>query len=128
MARVRLVFLGLLIVVPAAFAGDARITGTYSSLEYHRESGDLIGLEIRVVQTHDGYKASVQVAEGGAGDIVVVPFKTFNGNVSFDVPYGEGKPARFTGSVTEKGLAGTIKYPSGTFETIFLPRKKSYWD
>jgi hypothetical protein len=126
--KTKLIFLGLLLCVSNALAGSPRVTGTYSSLEYNPAAGDLNGMEVRVVLTNEGYKATVQFSEGGAGDIFIVPFKTSNGHISFDVRSEEGKPAHFSGNLTDKGLKGTIKYPSGASEIIFLPRKKSYWD
>jgi len=126
--KTKLIFLGLFLCMSSALAGGSRVTGTYSSLEYNREAGDLNGLEVRVVLTNEGYKATVQFSEGGAGNIFIVPFKASDRHISFDVPSEEGKPAQFLGNLTDKGLKGTIKYPSGASETIFLPRKKSYWD
>jgi hypothetical protein len=111
-----------------ALAEGIQITGTYSNLEFSRESGDLNGLEIRVVLTAQEYKATVQFAEGGAADIYIVPFRVSSGIVSFDVPLKNDKPARFKGMLTDQGLTGTIEYPSGASEKVFLPRKRSYWD
>lgn len=86
-------------------------------------------MEIRVVLTRDGYKATVQVAEGGAGDIFIVPFKKAGDRVEFDVPLPGGREGgHFSGGMTERGLKGVIRYPSGVSEKVLLPRKKSYWE
>jgi hypothetical protein len=54
--------------ISPGFPSDVSIkyTGTFSSLRYHKEAGDLLGVEIRIVSTRKGYQGALQIAEGGA--------------------------------------------------------------
>lgn len=106
----------------------SKLTGTYSSLTYNKESGDLNGLEVHIVLTRSGHKAIVQIAEGGAGDVVVVKIKVTGNQVAFELPAGFEPAGYFEGIVSSKHLVGTFTYKSGEKEKLALPRKKSYWD
>lgn len=112
----------------ACAANNVRIPGTYSSLVYNEESGDLIGYEVRVIPTNSGVKAVVQVAEGDAGRIYIVDFIEGSNGISFDIPLASGKRGKFKGKVTYDGLEGTVSYPSGTSEAVVLKRSVSYWE
>ena len=112
----------------AIATGATRLPGTYSSLKYNVEGGDLVGFEVRVVPTNLGTKAVVQVAEGDAGRIYIVDVAEKSGIVSFEIPLAAGLRAGFKGKVTSKGLDGTITYPSGEHKVLFLPRCTSYWE
>lgn len=114
--------------VGACAAEPARIAGTYSSLTYNKQGGDLLGYEVRIIPTRHGPKAVVQIAEGGAGDIYVVDVKQSAATLSFDIPVPGGQPGRFSGEVSDDGLRGTISYPSGAKEEVFLRRTTSYWE
>jgi hypothetical protein len=49
-----LVFLILLMSTLGAFASEQRITGTFSSLQYNAQSGDLLGYEVLIIPTDVG--------------------------------------------------------------------------
>src|SRR5687768_10280505 len=55
----------------AADADAAVTAGTYSSLAYNQESGDLNGYEIEVLPVAKGTKLVLQIAEGELVDVVV---------------------------------------------------------
>jgi hypothetical protein len=38
---------------------EIQYTGTFSSLQYYRESGDLGGTELRIVLTRSGYQSTI---------------------------------------------------------------------
>lgn len=109
-------------------SGTVKLPGTYSSLAYHAESGDLIGYEVRLIPTNQGTKAVVQVAEGDAGRIYIVDIVEASGMVQFDVPLASGLRSRFNGKITHSGLKGTITHHSGEKEDLFLKRTTSYWE
>jgi hypothetical protein len=102
--------------------------GTYTSLTFNAESGDLHGYEVKVVPTRHGLKALLQAAEGEPGDVFVVDVAQKNGEVSFEVPLLGQKPARFQGRLVAGGLKGKILYSSGSSEDVFLKHARSYWD
>lgn len=105
-----------------------RIVGTYSSLAYNEEGGDLIGYEIRVIPTNQGLKGVIQIAEGDAGKIYIVDVLEKIKIVSFEVPLASGMRGKFSGQVTNNGLEGVIAYPSGVNEKVLLKRSVSYWE
>lgn len=113
--------------VACAF-GTGKLPGTYSSLTYNVEGGDLIGYEVRIIPTNQGMKAVVQVAEGDAGRIYIVDVVEKAGVVSFEVPLASGMYGKFNGMVSSSGLAGTIIYPSSERESVLLKRCASYWE
>lgn len=106
----------------------SRIAGTYSSLVYNEEGGDLIGYEIRVIPTNQGIKGVIQVAEGDAGRIYIVDFIEKADAVSFDVPLASNMRGKFRGKIISNGLEGVIIYPSGVHEKLLLKRSISYWE
>ncbi len=107
---------------------DLRIAGTYSSLAYHEEGGDLLGYEVRIIPTNKGLRAVVQIAEGGAGEVNVVQVVQTGETLAFNIPLADDAPARFEGKVTARGLEGTVTFPSGASERLILRRSVSYWD
>lgn len=62
----------LLLMVPIVGMAANNIQGTYSSLTYNSESGDLNGYEVEFIPTNKGLKAVVQIAEGEVDGIQVV--------------------------------------------------------
>lgn len=108
---------------------SASPTGLFGRLEYHRESGDLVGLEVFIVKGRSGYSAVVQIAEGVPEDPVVVPIRLEGGVLSFEVRSGT-TPLRYQGTVRADGLYG--KFDNGAFsdrkDGLFLLRRgQSYW-
>jgi hypothetical protein len=67
--RVAVLFPFLLILGANAIAADptTKVSGIFSNLAYHSESGDLTGWEVTLIlQSDSSYFALVQVAEGQA--------------------------------------------------------------
>jgi hypothetical protein len=112
----------------ANVAPSARVTGTYSSLSYNTDGGDLNGVEIRFVLTRKGIKGVVQFAEGGAGDLALVDVRVTGTHIQFEMPAGSDTEGTFEGTVSAKGLEGTFSYKGGSKEHLTLPRSASYWD
>lgn len=123
-------FVGLLLLGSQnLYAGDAvPLAGTYSSLTFNAEGGDLVGYEVRIIPTNAGNKALVQVAEGDAGRVYLVDVVILTGSIEFDVPLTSSKAGKFTGQLSVAGLRGSISYPTGVRESVFLHRGASYWE
>ncbi len=90
-------------------------------MRYIADAGDVVGTEVLIVFTGDGYRAVVQIAEGVPEVPVVVPTEVEGTDVSFTLPTDYGN-LRFTGRVTRAALVGTL----GS-ERVSLRRGKSYW-
>jgi hypothetical protein len=103
-------------------------TGTYSSFAFNQESGDLNGLEVRIILTRKGMKGVVQFAEGGAGDVSLVDVSVAGGRVHFEMPRGSNPEGVFDGTVSPAGLEGTFTYAGGATVRVKLARTASYWD
>ena len=104
-----------------------RITGVYSNLQYGKESGDLIGMEVNIVYSTDGknvqYYALVQEAKGVANPPVLVQVKVNKDEIEFTISDKEMNRT-FRGKISKKELVGKFE---GNDEAIQLKRKKSYW-
>ena len=111
-----------MIVIPTALGRNpgaqpaATVAGVYDNFTVGKESGDLEGMRVVLVQAGGGYYAIVQIAQGGAEDpkpeFVQATVKGLN--VSFAV--GDEK---FTGAATATGLR--LKNSAG--ESHVLRRK-----
>lgn len=132
--RCRLVFLLLICVVVLgvplnAQKPDVDATGVFGRLEYHEQSGDVLGLEVFVVKGRSGYFATVQVAEGVPDDPVVIPITVEGAVVSFSLRVANNV-IRYRGTVRADGLYG--KFDNNAFSTrddghFLLKRGQSYW-
>jgi hypothetical protein len=122
-----IVLIGLLAAPCLVALAGERITGTYSSLRYIEEAGDLLGMEVLVVPSQRAgspYSALVQISEGGAPALAIVDFVEKNGEVEFVIPPGGIYAGmKFTGALSKGELV--LKWPSGDEE--HLKRGKSYW-
>jgi len=105
-----------------------RVTGTFSSLTFNAESGDLGGTEITIVVGGGGHYAIVQCSEGSPGIPLVVKVQVQGQKVSFIIPKGGSSSgcgeSAYTGTVTAAGLQGQF---TGSGEQELLKRKPSYW-
>ena len=103
--------------------------GTFSSYEYNAESGDIQGVEIKVVYTRLGKQAAIQFSEGEPGALIVIPVTCKGSNFSFKIPKtNEVLSANFNGEISKKNLSGKLIYENGASEQLILPRKKGCWD
>lgn len=105
----------------------APISGTFSDLTYHQESGDLLGTEVHITFSFQGFVAVVHCASGVP---VVVPVSVSGQEIAFtltelheDSLCGEGS---YTGRVDDAAL--TLRESSSPEYTKVLKRQQSYWD
>ncbi len=118
-------------IATAAPAGEQqpRVTGFFSDLRSHPQTGDLGGVEVFIsyATVNNGLEsrhyAYVQIAEGSPGEPQLVPV-TVNGNkVSFSLSGKYAAISPFSGAVLGDSLIGqfTNKWQ------LRLPRRSSYW-
>ena len=100
-----------------------KITGCYSNLAYHEESGDLLGWELFIVFSSDTYHVLFQESEGWPTVLLLLPLKVEGSSIRFTVPRAAGGQ-EFTGTVSAAGITGRF---ADLNQEIFLPRKPSYW-
>ena len=104
-------------------------TGLFGRLEFHKESGDVTGLEIFIMRGRSGYVAVVQIAEGVPNDPVVVPLKVDGTVLSFETRSGK-ETLRYRGTVRSDGLYGKFDndaFSDRTDGSFLLRRGRSYW-
>jgi len=102
-----------------------KLTGIFSTMHYNRSSGDVSGVEVFIMFTNDGYRASVQVAEGVPAVPMLVTVKITGTRLMFDVPY-DGLVLRFEGNIRQDGITGRFGQVDSQ-EPITLKRGQSYW-
>lgn len=131
----RLLLLLCFLIVPSAFICNgyateiSRVTGVYSDMEFNSESGDVVGVEVILVFSREGYFAIFQSAEGAPSVPVVVPASVKSEMVQFEVPVGNGVSV-FNGSVSKEMLIGEFSGGAINKEgrrVFLLPRRLSYW-
>jgi hypothetical protein len=129
--RLKILFLiSLIAFVVNCFAADTnRLTGIYSDMEFNPESGDVVGLEVILVFSRDGYFVVFQNSEGSPSVPIVAPAKVEAGKIQFEGAIGDGV-STFNGEVLEGVLVG--EFSGGVLnkdgQRLFLLRKKqSYW-
>lgn len=113
----------LLLFTIAAKQPNVKVTGTFSSFEYHRDSGDLAGTEVFIFYARN-YWVLYQESEGEPGTPFLVEAKMNGDKIEFSVPANDGNKRNFKGRITNKYLMGTF---DGDNNLIKLPRKRSYW-
>lgn len=106
-----------------------RIAGTYSDLRYNEESGDLIGMEVKLVPVvGERLQAVIVVSEGEPAPLVVVNVQRKERTVSFRVSGNGDAGWSFQGIVSLTSLKGTVTYGNGVRRTVTLRRGCGYWD
>jgi len=119
---------GPLLLFPiAACAAVGASVGSYSTLAYNEESGDLNGLEVAIVPTDGGLVASVQIAEDGINELHLAKVKESAGGMQFSTRLDDGSVVDFFMKCTPKSCNG--EYVWGISKTKFtLPQSNGYWD
>ncbi|PYS47432.1 MAG: hypothetical protein DMF68_15970 [Acidobacteria bacterium] len=102
-----------------------QVTGIYSSLRYVEDAGDVVGMEIFISNSRDGYHATVQIAEGVMFAPILIEVQVKGTNIEFTLPESAGQRARkFLGQLTANGITGKFQ---DDVKSTFLKRKNSYW-
>lgn len=103
-------------------ATPGKVTGTYSTLKSLGGEDDMIGIEVVIVKSREGFHAFVQTADGVPAAPVLVPVSVDGPTVTFSVPSTTGEPLQFKGKATRQGLTGTL-----ADRPLTLPRRRGYW-
>ncbi len=108
----------------ATSASAENLIGTYSSLHFNEEGGDLLGMEILILPSAAGagenYTAVVQIAEGGAPDVFVLSITNLKDD-RFHLQLPDG--LKLEAIAKERALI--INWPNG--DTDSLQKGRSYW-
>lgn len=129
---IRLIIFALLITLQffllplsvASTVGKAKVTGIYSDLAFHEESGDVLGEELIIVFSRDGYFVVFQSSEGEPTVPVVTPAQINGQKIVFMLPAPMAERGEFIGKISRNGLVGKFQ-SSG--QVLHLKRKNSYW-
>lgn len=112
--------------LPRPTPPPAAITGTFSDHRYVEEAGDLVGTEIAIDVGPDGeYRAHVTFAVGMPEPTITVPVTYDATGDCHRVTLHVGAPydTHFTGCIGVVALVGTLRYPNGTEERVYLMRQ-----
>jgi len=109
-----------------------KVAGTYSSLEYNEEGGDLLGMEVKIVPVSDDrFQGAILVSEGAPAPMILTDVHVSGRSVTFKVPASNRDVDDawiFQGTLSEKALKGTVTHSSGAKEQVTLLRRCGYWD
>lgn len=120
-------WLALLLLPVAANSVARSSTGTYSTLAYNEESGDLHGLEVTIVPTDEGLVASVQIVEEGINELHLAKVKENGGVIRFSVRLKDESAVDFSMKCAPKNCSG--EYVWGQMKVEFsLPKGNGYWN
>lgn len=127
--KLTLLFTLTLLIQSPALAGDDIRTGFFTNLWLHDATGDLIGYELYIAKTPDGYVGAFYGCEGGPSNVQVIE-PVFNGNVvTFSYEYPDSNRAQFKGTVDECGITGGIYWDESRYNPeMRLKRKQTYWN
>ena len=101
-----------------------KVTGIYSDLAYNQEGGDVLGTELFIVFSRQGYYVFFQSSEGEPSVPMVVKAKVSGSNITFALPPEADPRGEFVGKITDNELVGSFK---ANGQAIHLKRKNSYW-
>ena len=125
--------LGMLLLLVALFFSNhavalepapPKITGLFSDMTFHSDTGDVLGMEVFLVYSNRGYIAIYQSSEGEPSVPIVLPAKVNGNAVSFQIPPEVDGRGSFVGTVSNNELVGSF---SGNGQRVHLKRKPSYW-
>ena len=94
--------------LPAQATKPARITGTYTNLTFNREGGDLLGQELRIVLTRNGYQGVLQFSNGEPGEHIVVNINATGNKIEFTVPDSYSEAGHFSGTIDSGTIRGSL--------------------
>ena len=122
--HILLLLLSVILFTQTYSQKKTQITGVYTNLEYVKESGDVVGMEVIIVYSTDGkngqHYALVQEAQGLPSQPILVQVKVDKDGIEFSL----SDKQVFRGKISKKELVGKFV---GNENIIKLKRKKSYW-
>lgn len=113
----------------SAFAENFK-NGTYTSFEYHEESGDIVGIEISIIPSRTEYWVVFQESQGEPRAPIIVPAKIYNDTITFELPDSSNYSGRFVGKFLKGYIVGefesSVLAPDGS-KFFRLRYGSSYW-
>lgn len=110
------------------YSADIRKVGTYSDMCYNTESGDVNGMEVRIVITKAGPYAIFQASEGALSVPVVIKVNTSDDRIEFDIPETVPFGGKFKGVIKSDEMVAAIEGYTGYAANLRLKRQPSYWE
>lgn len=110
---------------PAADGGEFRRTGTFSSMYFNEEAGDVLGVELKVVYTNKGFRAVCQIGSGEPLVPEVLEAKVEGDRITLFFNEKDGTASTFEGRYTAFGIEPVDPTASRWWR---LKRQPSYWD
>lgn len=127
--RLTWVVLSCAVFVQASVAARELCLGTFSDLAFNKEGGDLLGVEVKIVETRTGKQAAVQFSEGEPGPLQLAEVTCEGNRVVLQIAAEKGSaPITFKGTVRNNSLVGEFVFDTGAKQAVKLPRRKGYWD
>lgn len=124
---ITLLLIAFTLIASISCAAERNITGVYSSLSFNVEGGDVLGEELFLVRTRNGYQATFQISDGSPSELMLVDVLIKEGNISFEIKKGV-YAGSFMGKITDRKIVGILKFSDGVEDEISLPKVQySYW-
>lgn len=125
----RAMLITVVLIASIACANEAnpprtKVTGIYSNMSYNKEGDDVLGIEVFLVYSRDGYRVVYQSSDGDPGAPVVLPAKIKEDSISFSLPFNIDPRGDFSGTISATEMVGTF---SSSGQTVHLTRRQSYW-
>ncbi|MCM0148313.1 hypothetical protein [Photobacterium galatheae] len=96
-----------LLLAGSSIASGTSITGIYSSLNVHDESGDILGIEVTISESYSGkYFVTFQASEGQPRIPVVSEANVNRNEITFHVNEKNGYQGLFRGEISSGQLKG----------------------
>lgn len=106
---------------------SGHVAGTYSSLSFNEESGDLSGLEVSLLPVDAGLVASVQIADDGINEVHLATVARLEENLHFSLRLDDGKTVDFTMRCSPASCIGHYRWDKANVD-FSLPKTSGYWN
>jgi hypothetical protein len=117
---------------PPSPVGDVPLTGTWSDLFRDEVTGEILGVELRIVETFAGHQGALQVGReqqfGGLSGLAVVEVDAGGEMVRFVIPEPHPFAGSFEGKLQGDAIVGRFLLADGREEFVVLHRGESFWD
>ncbi|HEY5802147.1 MAG TPA: hypothetical protein VIT90_00435 [Lysobacter sp.] len=100
--------------------------GTYSTLSFNAESGDLNGIELTFIPVDLGVVAVAQIAESGVNEVHLATAKTEGGRTRFSFSMDDKSDVVFDIKCTPSDCRGRYLWGNARVE-VAMPLRDSYW-
>jgi hypothetical protein len=117
---------------PLPPVGNVPLTGTWSDLFRDDTTGEILGVELRIVETAAGHQGALQVGReqqfGGLSGLAVVEIDAGGETVRFTIPEPHPFAGSFEGKLNRDAIVGSFVLADGREEFVVLRRGESFWD